>query len=77
MDLLLILVAVLSLIESDLNGNQVWFHSVDHVLVRSLNHHLVLMGALNAIQPVLGVVQAMRLRIDVVLNGAFLIFGLL
>lgn len=59
-DLLFILETLLSLIESDLNGNEVGLHAVDHVLVLPLHHHLVVVGLFDLVELVLCRAQTIR-----------------
>ena len=56
----LVLIAVLSLIEADLDGDQVTLHTIDHVLIGALDHHLVLVSVLDAIKSVFGVRKTIR-----------------
>ena len=49
-DLVLVFVAVLRLIEVDLDGNEVGLHTVDHVFVLPLHHQLVLVGPVDAFE---------------------------
>ena len=48
-DLVLVFIAVLIFVEPDLNGDQVGIHAMDHVLVLTLHHHLVLVVRLDTI----------------------------
>ena len=52
-DLVLVFVAVLSFIEVDLNGNQVRLHTVYHVFILPLHHHLILVGPTDAVEDLL------------------------
>lgn len=76
-DLLLVFVAVLGLVEPDLNGDEVLVHAVDHVFILPLNHHLVRVGVLDPIEPVLGAGKAVGLAEDVILNSVLLVLRLL
>ena len=76
-DLLLVFVTILSFVELDLNSNKVSFHPMDHVLVRSLNHHLMLMGLLDIIQSFLCRIQPSVLFIGVLLDAALIDLSLL
>lgn len=63
-DSLLVLVAILGLIETDLDSDQILLHAVNHVLVAALHHHLVLVGVLDPIQGLSRVLQAIGLPED-------------
>lgn len=56
-NLLLVLVAILSLIETDLNRDQVLLHAVNHVLIAALYHHLVLVSVLDPVKSLSRVAQ--------------------
>jgi len=49
-------ITLAQLIKSDLNRNQVSLHAMNHVLVRPLSQHLLLMRILNIIEVLLSVV---------------------
>ena len=54
-NLVLVFVAVLVFVEPDLDGYQVGIHAMDHVLVLTLHHVLVLVVRLDTVERVLGV----------------------
>ena len=55
---LLVFVAVLRLVEADLNGDQVGVHPVDHVLSLSLDHFGLIMLIFDGLKSVQGLVQS-------------------
>ena len=75
--LLLILETVLSLVEANLDGDQVLLHAMDHVLVATLHHHLVLVCVLDSVKSLPGLAQAISFAEDVIFNGRLFILGLL
>ena len=76
-DLLLVLVTVALLVESDLNRNQVRLHPVDHVLVGALHHHLPVVRVLNTVQLFLRCGEAMGLAAGVIFDSRLIALSLL
>ena len=75
--LLLVFVAILCFVELDLNSDEITLHSLNHVLVGPLNHHLVFVRVFNRVQSVFRVMQTVRLAEACILNRSFFILGLL
>lgn len=74
---LLVLVAVLSLIESDLNCDQVTVHTMNHVLALSLDHFGLVVFILDRLKLVESLVDSASFALDTILNRCFIYFGLL
>ena len=55
---LLVFVAVLRLVEADLNGDQVRVHPVDHVLSLSLDHFGLIMLIFDGLKSIQSLVQS-------------------
>ena len=76
-DLLLVLMASLALIELNLDGDQIRLHALDHMLVRPLDHHLVLVRVLDLIKLALGAFKAISLSHHTIFNTSLFVLGLL
>ena len=76
-NLLLVLVAILSLIETDLNRDQVLLHAVNHVLIAALYHHLVLVSVLDPVKSLSRVAQTIGFTENRVFNRILLRLRLL
>ena len=76
-DLSLVLVAVLCLVEADLDGNQITLHATDHVQVGALHHHLVLVRVLYTVKGALSVRHVTRLVCIALLDVGLVALGLL
>ena len=74
---LLVFKAILRFIELDLNRNQISFHSLHHVSVLSLSHHLFVMLFLDLIESLLGPSKASVELIFLVLDVGLIPFSLL
>lgn len=76
-DLVFILEAILRLIESDLNGDEIRLHAMDHVLVLPLHHHFVVVGLFDLVQLILRRRQPSRLLHHCLLDRVLLSLRLL
>ena len=76
-NLLLVLVAILSLIETDLNCDQVLLHAVNHVLIAALYHHLVLVSVLDPVKSLSRVAQTIGFTVNRVFDRILLRLRLL
>lgn len=76
-DRLLVLITILRLVESDLNGDEVRVHAVDHVLSLAFDHFGLVVLVLDRLELVEGVVEAICLAADSVLDGCLVDLRLL
>ena len=76
-DRIFVLVAVLSLIESDLNCDQVTVHTMNHMLALSLDHFALVVFILDRLKLVQSLVDSASFALDTILNRCFIDFGLL
>ena len=76
-DGVLVFVAILRLIEPNLDGDQIGVHSMDHMLSLAFDHLCLIMLVLNCLQPVKCRIQPRRLAIHTVFNGRLVDFRLL
>ena len=74
--LVLVLITILSFIELDLDSDQVLVHSLNHMLVLPLYHHLVLVGVVDAVKDILSIAETSLLGCVLILNGCFISLSL-
>ena len=75
--LMLVLITILSFIELDLDSDQVLVHSLNHMLVLPLYHHLVFMGVIDAVKDILSIAETSLLGCVLILYRCFICLGLL
>ena len=68
-DRLFVLITILRLVEPDLNGDEVRVHAVDHVLSLAFDHFGLVVFVFDRLELVEGVVEAVCLAADTVLDG--------
>ena len=76
-NLMLVLITILSFIEFDLDSDQVLVHSLNHMLILPLYHHLVLVSVIDAIKDILSIGETCLLGIILILNSCFISLSLL
>jgi hypothetical protein len=75
-NLLLVLKAILSFVEADLNSNEVGLHAVGHMLILALDHHLVVVSVFNLVKFILSAIQTICLAHDFVFDAVLLVLRL-
>lgn len=75
--LMLVLITILSIIELDLDSDQVLVHPLNHMLVLPLYHHLVLVSVVDAVKDILSIGKTRFLVVVLILNSCFICLGLL
>ena len=68
-DRLFVLITILRLVEPDLNGDEVRVHAVDHVLSLAFDHFGLVVLVFDRLELVEGVVEAVCLAANTVLDG--------
>ena len=74
--LMLVLITILSFIELDLDSDQVLVHSLNHMLILPLYHHLVFMGVVDAVKDILSIAETSLLGGILILNSCLISLGL-
>ena len=74
--LMLVLITILSIIELDLDSDQVLVHTLNHMLILPLHHHLVLMSVVDAVKDILSIAKTRLLVAVLILNSCFICLGL-
>ena len=74
--LMLVLITILSIIELDLDSDQVLVHPLNHMLVLPLYHHLVLVSVVDAVKDILSIGKTRFLVVVLILNSCFICLGL-
>ena len=76
-DLLFVLVASLAFVELNLDGDKVRLHTLDHMLVGPLDHHLVFMRVIDLVELALGAFKTISLSGFLIFNTLLFVLGLL
>ena len=74
--LMLVLITILSIIELDLDSNQVLVHTLNHMLVLPLSHHLVLVSVVDTVKDILSIGKTRFLVVVLILNSCFICLSL-
>ena len=74
--LMLVLITILSIIELDLDSDQVLVHPLNHMLVLPLYHHLVLVSVVDTVKDILSIGKTRFLVVVLILNSCFICLGL-
>ena len=73
---MLVLITILSIIELDLDSDQVLVHPLNHMLVLPLYHHLVLVSVVDTVKDILSIGKTRFLVVVLILNSCFICLGL-
>ena len=74
--LMLVLITILSFIELNLDSDQVLVHSLNHMLILPLYHHLILVGVVDAVKDILSIAETSLFGGVLILNGCLISLGL-
>ena len=74
--LMLVLITILSIIELDLDSDQVLVHPLNHMLVLPLYHHLVLVSVVDTVKDILSIGKTRFLVVVLILNSCFICLSL-
>ena len=74
--LMLVLITILSIIELDLDSDQVLVHTLNHMLILPLHHHLVLVSVVDTVKDILSIAKTRFLVVVLILNSCFICLGL-
>ena len=74
--LMLVLITILSIIELDLDSDQVLVHPLNHMLILPLHHHLVLVSVVDTVKDILSIAKTRFLVVVLILNSCFICLSL-
>ena len=74
--LMLVLITILSFIELDLDSDQVLVHSLNHMLILPLYHHLILVGVVDAVKDILSIAETSLFGGVLILDSCLISLGL-